>query len=449
MQVIVVGAGEVGTHVAKLLSRDGNDVTVIEADPARCAEIERTLDASIIHGNATNVDLMVNIGVGKADLLVAATSNDEVNLVVSLIARIEGTKRRIVRLENRGLRSEHAKALHRATGADVVIDPDEAVAQEVRDLLTYPGATEVAHLADREVLIVAAELDAEAPMVGSTISEVVERSGSEAPFVICAVSRAQTTIIPEGDVTFEVGDEVHVVCKRRTCSDVMTELGLETVEHNRIMILGGGRTGEVLAASLLAKGQKVSIIDRNPQRAQTLAEMFPKALVLVGDITDASLLTEEDIGSYDAVVALTGEDDANILACLFAKKAGARETMAVLHRLELQHLLRDAGVDVAISPRTASANEVLRACRQGVAAVATSLDSDIEFSEVKVANGSIADGVTVADLELPDETKIAAIVRDSEARIVRSNTELRGGDHVVLVAHGADTESLSQIFTVA
>lgn len=449
MHVIVVGAGEVGTHVAKLLSRDGNDVTVVEADSARCAEIERLLDASIIHGNATDVDLMRSIGARNTDLLVAATSNDEVNLVVSLIARIEGVKRRIVRLEKPGLRSESAKALHRATGADMVIDPDEAVAQEVQELLTYPGATDVAHLADKEILMVAAALSEHAPMVGCTLSEIRQRYGNDCPFVIGAITRDGTSIIPESDVTLEKGDEVHVVCITRARDDVMAELGLASVEHHRIMILGGGRTGELLAHALLLKGQEVSIIDRNPQRAQDLAEMFPKALVLVGDITDASLLIEEDIGDYDAVIALTGEDDANILACLFAKNAGARETLAVLHRLELQHLLRDAGVDVAISPRTASANEVLRACRRGVAAVSTSLDSDIEFSEVEIVWGAKADGAKISDLELPEETKIAAIVRGGEAQIGRGSTELRGGDHVVLVARSGDTEALSQIFSVA
>lgn len=444
----MVGAGEVGTHVAQLLSREGNDVTIVESDAARIAQIDKLLDVSIVHGSATEPQVLRSAGVVDADLVVAATSSDEVNLVTSLIAKLEGRGRRVVRLERPGIRSsEECANLHRAVGADLVIDPDDAVAREILDLLTYPGALEVARLADNELLMVGATLSETAPFVGKSLSEIGAIYEPTWDFIICTITRNGETIVPRKDHVLEVGDNVRVVCKTRAREQVFRDLGLAIGEHHRMMILGGGRTGEILARALIAKGHVVAIIDREPDRARELADELDGALVLLGDITDASLLEEEDVGSYDAVVALTGEDDANILACLFAKKSGARETIAVLHRLELRHLLRDAGVDVAISPRTASANEVLRTMHGGVSAVATTLDDDIEFFEVEVVRGSKAEGSTVAELKLPHDTLVAAIVRGGEPTIGRAVSQFEVRDHVVFVAHGKDVEHLSRVFT--
>lgn len=447
MRVIVVGAGEVGTHVAQLLSREGNDVTVVECNEARIAQIDKLLDVSILQGNATDPEVMRSAGITGADLLVAATSLDEVNLVASLIAKIEGVERRIVRLERPGLRGTVAAQLHEAVGADLVIDPDDAVAREILDLLAYPGSIEIAHLADDELLMVAAKLDGDAPFVGLTLSEIAERYEPDWDFIVCTITRDGQTIVPRKDHRLQIGDNVRIICKTKARGHVMAQLGLIAREHHRIMILGGGRTGEILAGALEQKGHVVALVDRNPARAHALADSLEGVLVLLGDITDVAFLEEEEIGSYDAVIALTGEDDANILACLFAKKSGARETIAVLHRLELRHLLRDAGVDVAISPRTASANAVLRTLRGGVSAVATFLDDDIEFYEVEIGPGSRAARALVASLGLPHDTLIAAIVRDGVPQIGRGNSELQVGDHVVFVAHGKDVDQLSRLFT--
>lgn len=445
--MIVVGAGEVGTHVAQLLSREGSDVTIIESSADRIAQIDKLLDVSIVHGSATEPQVMKSAGTPDADLVVAATSNDEVNLVVSMIARLQGAKRRIVRLESPGIRSEKAADLHAAVGADLVIDPDESVAREILDLLTFPGALEIARLADNEVLMVGTELAERAPFCGRTLSDIAAEFEPDWDFIFCTIARDGETIVPRKDFELKAGDNVRVVTKRRAQAKVLQNLGLESVEHHRMMILGGGRTGEILAKSLVEKGHVVSIIDRDPARAHVLAEELDGVLVLLGDITDASLLEEEAVGSYDAVVALTGEDDANILACLFAKKSGARETIAVLHRLELRHLLRDAGVDVAISPRTASANEVLRTVHGGVSAVATTLDDDIEFFEIEVDPLSTAAGASVRELELPRDALIAAVVRDGKPKIGRADIRFQAGDHVVFVAHGKDVEQVSQVFT--
>jgi trk system potassium uptake protein TrkA len=213
------------------------------------------------------------------------------------------------------------------------------------------------------------------------------------------------------------------------------------------MLLGGGHTGRILAERLQQRGAYVTIVERKQQRARDLAERLEHCVVLEGDITDADLLTEEDIGRQDVVIALTGEDDANILACLFAKAAGAKETVAVIHRLALLPLVHEAGIDVAISPRTAIANAVLRFARGGdISSVTTFLEGEAEILELTVKEGSTADGSVLAELPLPKDVLIAAIVRDGNAEIARGRTKLRDMDRVIAFAMPEMTATVQRIF---
>jgi trk system potassium uptake protein TrkA len=213
------------------------------------------------------------------------------------------------------------------------------------------------------------------------------------------------------------------------------------------MILGGGHTARILAERLQQRGAFVSIVERKTERARALAERLEHCVVLEGDITDADLLAEEEIGRQDVVIALTGEDDANILACLFAKGVGAKETVAVVHRLALLPLVHEAGIDVAISPRTAIANAVLRFARGGkISSVTTFLEGDTEILELTVTEGTIADGAVVAELPLPKGVLIGAIVRDGNAEIVRGRTKLRDMDRVIAFSTPAATADVQRIF---
>lgn len=213
------------------------------------------------------------------------------------------------------------------------------------------------------------------------------------------------------------------------------------------MILGGGRTAELVARRLSTTSTTaVTIIERDARRATELAELLDKALILHGDMTDAELLTSEDIGTYDAVIALTGEDDANILACLFAKSLGARETVALLHRLSLRTLLEDVGINATLSPRTATANGVLRFVRGGVAGVTTFLAGDFEVIELVVGEGSPADGAAIRDLHLGRDVLIGALVRDGKAQIGRARSQLRDRDRVVLFARPNSIADLRRVF---
>ncbi len=434
MHVVVVGAGEVGSYVADRLSREGHDVAIIDIDEGKLQRLDDALDVLTVRGSGTHPSTLAKAGIEHSELLVAVTADDEANLISSMLAKSLGVPQTIVRIEAADLRSKAASEVRSASGADLFIDPDAETAQEVLELLDFPGADEVAHMVGGEVLGIGARLPAEAPLVGRTLGDIAEEFEPDWDFMVAAIGRGDETIIPRRDHRLEAGDHVRVVAKRKAGKLIGELLGLVRSVPKRVMLLGGGRTAQILAKSLTSRGVHVVVIERDPSRARELAEQLENCLVLEGDITDDDLLEEADVGRFEMVVALTGEDDANILACLFAKANGTEETIAVLHRLALLSLLSGAGVDVALSPRTATANGVLRFVRGGVAAVATFLHGEAEILELEVAENSRADGAMVSELDLPKDALIAAFVRDGNAQIGRGRSRLRARDHVVVVA---------------
>lgn len=435
-----------GSYVAELLTRHGNDVAVIETDRRRLQDVEDKLDVLVVEGSGTHPLTLEQAGLNRAELLVAVTSNDEVNLISALLAKQAGVARTVVRIEAEDLRGRAAQQLRQAIGADLVIDPDDETAAEILELLEAPGATEIAYLAAREVIVIGTTLAAGAPLCGQTLSEIAAKYEPDWDFLVAARTRDGDTIIPRADERLEPDDHLWVVAKRKAKRDVVQLLGLQAGTYRRVLLLGGGRTAEIVARSLSEKPGAVTLIERDPVRARELAENLEGVLVIEGDITDAELLAAEEAGTYDAVAALTGEDDANILACLYAKSLGARETIATLHRLKLRELLTEVGIDVALSPRTASANGVLRFVRGGVAKVATFLAADFEVIELEVAEGSKADGELICNLDLPKDVLIGAFVRDGKPRIGRGRSELRERDHVVIFVRPPNVDAVRQIF---
>ncbi len=446
MHVIVLGAGEVGSYVAERLSNLGIDVAVIESDPERLSIVEEKLDVMAILGSGTHPGVLKRAGVGRAELLVAVTNDDEVNLMASLAAKQAGVNRTLVRIEAAELRSDSAAELREALGADLVIDPDEEAARDILALLEMPGAAEVEVLAGGEVLIVGARLGGDSALVGKTLHQVALENEPDWEFLFGTISRAGETIIPRGDHELRADDMVRVLCKRATRRHLMEVLGLAARAPRSVLLLGGGRTAELVAVPLARRGAEVVIIEADPVRATELAERLHRVTVLRGDVTDAEVLLDAEVGRFDAVVALTGADHANIIACLFANSQGAGETLAIAHRLELLGMLTEIGIDAALSPRTATADRVISLVRGEIAGVATFLEGAVEILEYEVAPGSAADGVLVADMDLPREILLGAVVHDGEPEIARGRSKLVAGDHVVVFSMPEVADRVGRLF---
>jgi trk system potassium uptake protein TrkA len=447
MHVIVFGAGEVGVHIADRLSREGHDVVLIDRDPERISQAEERLDVQFVTGRGTSPAVLEQAGINKAGLLVAVTNNDEANLISALMGKQAGVETTIVRLQADALRGAEGSRLRKSMGVDYVIDPDFETAQEIFELLAFPGATEIFPMVGGEIMMIGARLPANAPMVGQTLMELARQFEPHWDFLIGAVTRKGKTIIARQDLRLEADDLLRIVSNQRGRRQLLSLLGLEARTPRRVMLLGGGHTGRILAERLQERGAFVTIVERKAERARELAERLEHTVVLEGEITDPELLAAEEIGRQDVVIALTGEDDANILACLFAKSAGAHETVAVIHRLALLGLVHEAGIDVAISPRTAIANAVLRFVRGSeVAAVTTFLEGDAEVLELTVSEGSLAEGSVISELPLPKDVLVGALVRDGNAEIVRGRTKLRDQDRVIVFAMPDSAAAVRRIF---
>ncbi|MFV0523498.1 MAG: Trk system potassium transporter TrkA [Acidimicrobiales bacterium] len=445
MKVIVVGAGEVGSYVTERLSREGHDVALIERSGSRAGVLEPELDALVIRGSGTDPRVLAEAGTDRADLFVAVTSSDETNIVSAMLARQSGAARRIIRVQDRGLRAAIAGELKATTSAgggangsangtdDLLIDPDEETASAILNLVANPGVIELESLAGGEIVVVGVRLHPRSPLVGRTLAEVGQHYEPEWPFIFGVITRGSETISPRGDHRLEAGDLLRVVCTDATRDELKTVLGLRRGKLRRVILLGGGRTAELVAERLVDRVKKVIIIEGNPRRAAQLADRLARVEVLRGDFTDTDFLTEIDVGLADLVVALTGEDDANILGCLFAKSSGVGETITTAHRLSLLPLLGEIGVDGALSPRTATANAVLRMARDDVAKVITFLHGDIEVVELEIPPGARAADTAIADLHLTKDMLIAAVLSAGQARIARGPTVVRAGDRVVVL----------------
>ena len=449
VRILVVGAGEVGSYVAARLSREGNDVIVIDELRDPLTRLERDNDILTVMGDATNPSTLIEAEVDKAEVLVAVTQSYKTNLLVCLQARQargQEALSTVARIDDPELRGPAGRKIRDAMGVDLVLDPDEQTAGAIQELLLYRGASNLHEMAGGEVLLVGARLVDDAPLVGRSIGEIGSSYDPEWDFIFGEIVRDGESHVVREETVLQSHDLLRVVCLRRGRRELMGLLGLHRIEVKRVMLLGGGRTAELLAKRLIDRGVEVVIIETRKERCERLAENLPGCLVLEGDITDTDLLSSERVGDFDTVVASTGQDDANVLACLYAKSMGAPETIAVVHRLSLLPLLEQVGIDAALSPRTASANSVLRYVRGDVADVATFLDGDVEVVEFEVAPEAPADGAVVRDLGLSSKVLLAAIVRDGNAQIARGRSILRARDHVIVFAKPQLVDEVKQAF---
>jgi trk system potassium uptake protein TrkA len=433
MHVVIVGAGEVGWYLAQRLGAEGNDVVVVEQNEVIAAAIGAELDVQVVVGSATVPSTLRAAGIERAELLAGVTQNDEVNLLASLLAKEFGVEQTVVRIQTEELRGPLGERLLEVMGADVIIDPDADTADEIMELSHVAGADEVYPMSGGELLVIGAVIGASSPFVGHDLAEIGRSFEPDWRFLFGALTRDGETVIPRGDQVLEAGDHVRVLTTRAARREILELLGAATRQARRVMVLGGGAVGTRVAERLQSEGATVVLVENDADRAKRLSERLPRVTVVQGDITDTELLLEESVSKMDLVIAATGDDASNVLACAYAAAEGDAFTVAVLHRLALLPLVRQFGIDAALSPRTASANAVLRHIRGGTASVATFLESDVEVNEFVIEAGSPADDVLVADLHLPHSVLLGAVTRpDGTAQIVRGRTVLHAGDNVVV-----------------
>jgi trk system potassium uptake protein TrkA len=452
MKIIILGAGQVGSSVAEVLAKEANDITVVDLDVDKLQELQDRLDIRTVIGQASHPEVLGRAGAEDADMIIAVTDRDETNMVACQVAyTLFHTPTKIARVRAVEYLSHPQLFTQEAMPVDVLISPEQLVTDYVQRLIEYPGALQVLDFADGKVQLVAVRAYYGGPLVGHELKTLREHMpGIDTR--VAAIFRRGTPIIPEGNTIIEADDEVFFIAAKRHIRVVMKELRRLDRPVKRVILAGGGNIGMRLARAL-EQSYQVKIIDHNPIRSKMIAEQLEKTIVLYGDAADEELLLDENIENTDVFVAVTNDDEANILSAMLAKRLGARKVMALINRASYVDLVQSGIIDIAISPQQATIGSLLAHVRRGDVTAVHSLRRGAAEAIEAVAHGdptsSKVVGRAIGDIKLPPGTTIGAIVRDKEVIIAHHDTVIESGDHVILFVVDkkriSDVERLFQV----
>jgi trk system potassium uptake protein TrkA len=448
MKTVIIGAGEVGFHIAERLSREGHDIVIIERDPVARDRVRERLDVMTVEGNGSSPRALEEAGIRDADLIIAVADIDEVNISACILAKEYGVPRRIARVRDPDF-SENPFVDHgRRLGIDLLINPNIVVANEIVTLIKTPAAAEVGRFAEGRVLMLGLQIGGDAPIVDRRL-RTLRAFHATTPFLVVAIYRDGKLIVPDGETVVEAGDHVYFISKRESINPILTLLGKKESIVERIFLIGGGRTGLRVAQQLEREHFHIRLIERNAERCEELSRLLSKTLVLKGDGTDIRSLMEEGIADADAVATVTDDEGTNILAALLAKEQGAKKAIALIKRPHLLHLLPHLGIDAAVSPRVCTANVILRYVRKGrvVSIFEIPESEDAETLEMVVPAGSHVAGRSIREVGLPPGAIIGAVVHQDEILIPKGDTVLHPDDRIVVFALSAAIAALERLFS--
>lgn len=436
MNIIILGAGQVGTSVATSLSREENNITVVDVDGAKLRELQDRLDLRAVQGYAAYPDVLERAGAEDADLLVAVTNNDETNIVACQVAHtLYSTPTRIARVRAREYLDHKELFNNESFPIDVLISPEKLVTDYLARLIEYPGALQVLDFAEGRVRLVAVRTFTDGPLVGHCLSELKDHVPADTDVRVAAIYRGGKPIIPEGATVVEPGDEVFFIAAKDDIRTVMKELGRLGEPVKRVMIAGAGNIGRNLAKKL-EHDYYVKVIERNHEYASTIAEELDEAILLVGDCADEDLLREENIDQTDVYCALTNDDEANILSSMLAKRMGAGKVMTLINRPAYVDLVESSEIDIALSPQQITIGVLLTHVRQGDLVRVHSLRRGAAEALEVIAHGdkrsSKVVGREIQEIDLPPGTTIGGIVRGDEVLMAHRDTLIQADDHVLL-----------------
>lgn len=434
MNVIVAGAGEVGFHIAERLSKEGHSVTVIEKNPAKETLLKSRLNALVVRGSGASTDVLDQAGIEKADLFIAVTDQDEVNLVSCLLAHQSGCRRIVGRIRSLEYTTSEWTANAAKLGIDLLVNPQTVVADDVYRIVSYPAASEAAEFAGGRVVFLGYQIAKDSPVAGVPLKVLAGIRGIYR-MVLTAIARKNETLIPRGDDVIQEGDVVYFVCKKQDVPSINYLFGLEKEPSRRIFVLGGGRIGEALARKLAAFKLAIKLVEPDPAVCQRLAEELEGVTVVNAEGTDVQTLKHEGIADCDVFVAATADEQANILCALLAKSYGAKRAIATVDRHEFVALAPSLGMDACVSPRLSTASAILRHVRPtGIASLATIEQTNADVLELVLSAENRILGKPLKELDVPAGSIVGIIVRGESVIIPDGEDHFEANDHVVVFA---------------
>ncbi len=454
MKIIIEGAGQVGSHLAKMLSHASNEITVIDEDAERIRKLTSSADVSTVQGPPSSIELLREAGCARADLFIAVNpfQSQSVNVVSALLAKKIGAKRVIARIDDESYLSPENKLLFKDMGIDMLFYPEKSASDEIVEMLQHSASSESMDFARGKLQLAVFKLDDDSPLLEMSVAEfakTVKTAEPEADFRIVAISRGGVTIIPRYDTPFKYMDYLYVIARREGVPALMKYLGKDKIEVRRVLILGGSEIGEMVAGRLAAqKLEDIKIIDIDPARCRQLSEDLPDLVsVACGDVRNSDFLLEEDIKGFQAVLATTGNDEVNILSCVVAKKMGVPRVIAQVENLEYLRLAEEMGVDSVINKKLITAARIFKfTLSDKLRSVRYMSGTDAEVLEYTAAPDSRITKGTLKEIDFPANAIIGGIIRGGESFIAVGHTRIEAYDRVAVFALPDAVKDVDKMF---
>lgn len=445
MKIIIAGVGEVGTHLALMLSEESHEITVIDDDPKRIERITSVAEINAIEGDCTAFAILKRAAVRKADLFIAVHPSESTNIISAILAKQLGVRKCIARIDNNEYLEPNNKEVFINMGIDYLFYPEKTAAQEVINLLGHTSSSEYVDFSGGKLSLVVFRLDDSSPLVGKTLHSVIKDT-SNLPYRTVAISRPGGTIIPSGRDVFKEGDNIYVISNKDYVGEVLDLSGKKEIDIKNLMILGGSRIG-VHIAEKLENEVNIKLIDYNAEKAYKLAELLEKTLIINEDGRNINVLTEEGLQNMDAFVAVTGRSETNILAAMLAKRMGVKKVIAEVENFDYISLAENMGIDTIINKKLITASRIFRfTMNTDVQAIKCLTGCDAEVLEFIVKPNSPATKSKIKDLEFPKDAIIGGIVRGDKAFIAVGSMEINAYDRVVVFALPNAISRLGKIF---
>ena len=448
MKIIIAGAGEVGFHLAKLLSYESQDITLIDTNKESLAYADSHLDIRVLRGDATSISVLRDAHVASSDLVIGVTSSETTNLTLCMLAKQLGSNRTIARISNTEFVEHKETIKFSELGIDELISPEELAASEIQLLLNQSAFNDTYEFEQGALIMVGVSLPKSASFVGMMVKEAAEVFPG-LHFMPIALQRrgTQYTLIPRGDTVFQEEDQVYFVTDKKGMDELYKLTGKKREEIRNVMILGGSKVGINTARDLCSKKFNVKLIEKVKEKAFEIADQLPNALIINGDCRNVELLEEESLDSMDAFIAVTGNSETNIMSCLVAKSRNIKKTIALVENMDYFQLSHSIGVDTLINKKLLAANHIFRYIRKGEVVALTRLNNlNAEILEFIVNPRSAVKGKIIRELDFPRSAIIGGVIRDGEGIIALGDFEIMAGDRVVVCCLPQSIPKIEQMF---
>ena len=448
MKIIIAGAGEVGFHLAKLLSFESQEITLIDLDKERLSYAETHLDIKVVSGDITSVSVLKSSNISNADLFISVTSSETSNITSCVLAKQLGAKKTIARISNTEFIQNKSELEFEKLGIDELISPESLAASEIELLMSQSVFNDTYEFENGALTMLGLTLSEEAEIINKTVKLAAEFL-PDIHFIPIAIQRkgSRATVIPRGDTVFLKGDRVVFITSKGGDEELCNLTGRQKTQIKNIMILGGGQIGSTSAEELTNSGFNIKIVEKSKERAIDLADQLSDALVINGDGRNVELLEEENFSNMDALISVTGNSETNIMSCLVAKSKGVKKTIALVENMDYFALSHSIGVDTLINKKLLAANSIFRYIRKGeVVAMTKLVNMDAELLEFVVNDASKVCGLHIKNIDFPRSAIIGGVIRENEGYIALGDFKIQPGDRVVVCCMPQSIKKVESLF---